>query len=78
VTLLQPASPIIVRMVGPASDDVGLGEVILGALGLTGAIAVTALVLGIMLGGLFILFRIRHPRNAFNGETADELSMHLT
>jgi hypothetical protein len=78
VTLLQPASPIIVRMVGPATDTVGLGEVILGALGLTGAIALAALILGAVLGGFFILFRIRHPRNAFNGETADELSMHLT
>ena len=65
-------------MVGPARDDVGLGEVILGALGLTGVIALTALVLGILLGGLFILVRIRRPRNTFNGESSDELSMHLT
>jgi len=78
VALLQPSSPIIVRVVGPTSDELGLGEVILGALGLTGAIALAALILGILLGGVFILVRIRHPRNAFNGETSDELSMHLT
>lgn len=78
MALLQPSSPIIVRVVGPTSDELGLGEVILGALGLTGAIALAALILGILLGGVFILVRIRHPRNAFNGETSDELSMHLT
>lgn len=76
--MLQPSSPIIVRVVGPATEELGLGQVILGALGLTGAIALAALVLGTILGGVFILVRIRHPRNFFNGETSDELSMHLT
>jgi hypothetical protein len=74
---MTPNSPILVRVVGPATDELTLGDVILGALGLTGAITVGALILGIVLGGLFILYRRRHPHNHFNGESSDELSLHL-
>ena len=75
---MQPASPIIVRVIGPPTDAVTLGDVILRAVGLTGVITLIALALGLVLGGLFILIRIRRPDNAFNGETSAELSLHLT
>ena len=74
---MAPASPILVRVVGPATEEVTLGDVLINALGLTGAITVTAMVLGIVLGGLFILYRRRHPHNHFNGETSDEMSLKL-
>lgn len=76
-TGLVPSSPILVRVVGPATDELSLGDVILGALGLTGAIALAAVALGLVLGGMFILYRRRHPHNHFNGETSDELSLKL-
>ena len=38
------------RVVGPATEEVTLGDVLINALGLTGAITVTAMVLGIVLG----------------------------
>ena len=63
---MAPASPILVRVVGPATEEVTLGDVLINALGLSGAITVTAMVLGIVLGGLFI-----------NGETSDEMSLKL-
>jgi len=31
-----------------------------------------------VLGGLFILMRIRRPLNPFNGENSNDLSLHLT
>jgi hypothetical protein len=74
---VAPSSPILVRVVGPATDELSLGDVILSALGLTGAITAAAVVLGIVLGGMFILYRRRHPHNHFNGETSDELSLKL-
>jgi hypothetical protein len=74
---MPPSSPILVRVVGPATDEMTLADVIIGALGLTGAITLGALVLGVILGGLFILYRRRHPHNHFNGESSDELSLHL-
>jgi hypothetical protein len=74
---MAPSSPILVRVVGPASDELTLADVIIGALGLTGAITLGALILGVILGGLFILYRRRNPHNHFNGESSDELSLHL-
>lgn len=75
--MAPPTSPILVRVVGPATDELTLGDVVLNAMGLTGAITLGALLLGIVLGGLFILYRRRHPHNHFNGESSDELSMKL-
>lgn len=75
--MAPPTSPILVRVVGPAAEEVTLGDVVLNALGLTGAITVSAIVLGIVLGGLFILYRRRHPYNQFNGESSDEMSLKL-
>ena len=72
---VAPASPIIVRIIGPPADSVTLGDILLQALGLTGAITLVALLFGLVLGGIFILVRIRNPRNAFNGETSGELSL---
>jgi hypothetical protein len=66
-----------VRVVGPSTDSVTLGDVIFQALGLTGVITVIALAFGLLLGGVFIYLRTHRPANAFNGETADELSLHL-
>ena len=75
--MAPPTSPILVRIIGPPSDALTLGDVLLSALGLTGAITVGAMVLGIVLGGVFILYRRSHPHNHFNGETSDEMSLKL-
>jgi hypothetical protein len=74
---VQPAPPVIVRIIGPPTDAVSLGDVILQAMGLTGVITLVAVLLGLLLGGLFIFIRVRRPGNAFNGETSGELSLHL-
>jgi hypothetical protein len=71
------SSPIIVRVIGPPTDAITLGDVILQALGLTGVITLVAVVFGLLLGGAFIYLRSHRPDNPFNGETADELSLHL-
>jgi hypothetical protein len=76
--VLGPASsPIIVQVIGPPTESVTLGDVILQAMGLTGVITLIALVFGLLLGGVFIYLRSHRPDNAFNGETANDLSLHL-
>ena len=65
------------RVIGPPTDAITLGDVILQALGLTGVITLGAVVFGLLLGGAFIYLRSHRPDNAFNGETADELSLRL-
>jgi hypothetical protein len=76
--VIPPASPIIVRVVGPPTDSVSLGDVILQALGITGVLTLVAVLFGFLLGAVFIVVRRRHPLNPFNGETGGDLSLHLT
>jgi hypothetical protein len=58
----QPKSPIIVRIYEPPGDPSGLSglaDVLIGSLGLTGAIVLAALVLGLAFGGVVFWFRSR-------------------
>ena len=61
--MIQPSPPIIVKLVEPPNrDPTGLAGVLIGALGLTGAIILLAVVLGAALAGL--LFYIRRRRTS--------------
>jgi hypothetical protein len=53
--------PIIVKIVEPNNDPIGLADVVIGALGLSGALAVCAILLGVVLAGVLFLVRSRHP-----------------
>ena len=54
----QPSGPVIVKIIQPPTDPTGgLGEVLLGSLGLSGAITLLAVVCGVLLG--VILFWVR-------------------
>jgi hypothetical protein len=57
----QPESPIIVKIVEPPGDPLGLAEVLVGALGLSGALGLLALAAGILVAGVMFLLRRRHP-----------------
>jgi hypothetical protein len=54
-------SPIIVKIIEPDNDPIGLADVVIGALGLSGALAVCAILLGVVLAGVLFLIRSRHP-----------------
>lgn len=51
--LLQP-DPVIVRLVEQPVQESSVADVIIGAIGLTGLLLVTAAVLGLMLGAILI------------------------
>jgi len=55
---LQTA-PIIVKLVDPPKDPTGLAGVLIGALGLTGAITLIALTLGVLLAVVMFWMRSR-------------------
>jgi len=58
----QPASPIIVKLIEPPHSELsGLADVLIGSIGLTGALALMALVLGVVAGGILFFVRSRHP-----------------
>jgi hypothetical protein len=53
--------PIIVKLIEPNNDPLGLADVVIGALGLSGALAVCAILLGVLLAGVLFFVRSRHP-----------------
>jgi hypothetical protein len=55
------SQPIIVRLVDPKTDPTGLADVIIGALGLSGALALLALALGVVMAGVLFYVRSRRP-----------------
>ena len=61
----QPKTdPLIVKIIDPPSDVSGLGEVLLGALGLTGVIVLAAVLFGVICAGLIYFV---HSRQASDG-----------
>lgn len=68
----------MVRVIGPPSDAVTLGDVILQALGIAGVLTMLAVVFGLALGAIFIIVRRRNPLNPLNGDSSGDLSLHLT
>jgi hypothetical protein len=62
VSAQRPDSPpIIVKLIEPNNDPIGLADVVIGALGLSGALAVCAILLGVLLAGVLFFVRSRHP-----------------
>ena len=53
----QPSSPIIVKLVDPPKDPIGLAGVLIGALGLTGVITLIAVLLGVLMAALMFWMR---------------------
>ena len=59
---IQPTTPIIVRVPEPPTPQTSVADVLLQAIGLTGAFVVAALVAGLLIGS--VLFWLR--RHSFN------------
>jgi hypothetical protein len=59
---VQPANPIIVQVVEQPVETTTIGDVLIGALGLTGALLLAAAVLGVALGGILIGIKLLRAR----------------
>jgi hypothetical protein len=59
---VQQASPIIVRVLEQPAESTTVADVLIGALGLTGALIVAAAVLGLALGGILIGIKLLRAR----------------
>jgi hypothetical protein len=55
----EPPSPIIVKIVETPSDPTGLADVLIGSVGLTGAILLLALLVGLLFGAVLFWVRSR-------------------
>jgi hypothetical protein len=60
--LIQNPNPVIVKIISPPKDESGLSQladVLIGSLGLTGAIVLSALLFGVLMAGVMFLWRRR-------------------
>jgi hypothetical protein len=55
----EPPPPIIVKIVETPSDPTGLADVLIGSIGLTGAIVLLALLVGLLFGAVLFWVRSR-------------------
>jgi hypothetical protein len=60
--VIQASQPVIARVVEPAVESTTVADILVGALGLTGVLLLTALLLGAILGGLLIGFKTLRAR----------------
>ena len=58
----QPQTPIVVRVVEQPVESTGISDVIIGALGLTGVLLLSALLLGLLLGAILIGIKLVRAR----------------
>lgn len=56
----QPQDPFIVEIIRPETAEVTVVDVLVGSLGLAGALAVVAIPLGLLVGWLLIRRKQRH------------------
>jgi hypothetical protein len=57
---VQPDKPIIVKVIEP-KDPTGLSDVLIGALGLSGALFLIAVIAAVIFGGILFWLRRRKP-----------------
>ena len=74
----QPFTPVMVKVVGPPTEEVGAVDILVGGLGLTGLLLLGAVLLGVLVGGLLIAYKRLRPSNSFNGQTADSAGLNLS
>ena len=75
--LLQVTNPIVVKVIEPPVESTSIADVLVGAMGLTGALLLVAAICGAALGG--ILIGIKILRQKYNLEpTPDSEAMRIT
>jgi hypothetical protein len=55
--VLQPVTPTVVRVVEAPSRETGVGDILLGAVGLVGFVLIAAALTGLVAGAVFVLVR---------------------
>ena len=71
--LQQPDSPVIINITEPPKGDpTGLSDVLIGALGLSGALILCAVVLALLFAGGLFLWRSRVGLDVNPDETRDQ------
>ena len=72
--MIQSAQPFIVTVVEEPTHTTNIGDVVLGALGLAGVLAVAAVLLGVVAALGLILWRRFHPPDATHPPTVTSMT----
>ena len=75
---IQPVTPIIVKVVSDPTPQVTVVDVLVNALGLTGAIVAGSFVLGGIVGILLIAYSRRKAARSEGDGTSDHTSLDLS
>ena len=73
-----PSTPIIVRVIELPVRGLGLGDTILNAVGLTGALAIGAVTFGLILAAVVIAYRRAKSRRITEQDASQTQSLGLT
>lgn len=65
----QPAAPIIVELTEPATEQITVTDVLVGAFSFAGVVILVAVALAVVFAGGLIGLRRLRPANALNGDT---------
>ena len=74
----QPITPTIIKVVPTPTPEVGVVDIVVGSLGLTGLIAVASIVVGLLVGGLLIAYSRRRLDRRPDGETSSATRLDLS
>jgi hypothetical protein len=76
----QPPPPIMVHVVEKPIEGTTVADVLLGAIGLTGVVVLAAIVLGLALGGVIVLYKRHAERRRTDGPRAgaDSDAIHIS
>ena len=77
--LQQPITPLIVEIAEPATEEISVGDLLVGVLGLTGWMLLGAVALALVFAGALIGLRRFSPSNPLNGDETNRtrLGLHL-
>jgi len=74
----QPITPIIIKVVPTPTPQVGVVDILVGSLGLTGLIVLASLVVGLLVGALLIAWSRRRLDRRPDGETTSATTLDLS
>lgn len=71
-------NPVVVRVVEAPTKETSVADILMGAVGLVGFVLVAAFAVGLLAGGLFILYRKLRARLGYDEPTASVAPSTLT
>jgi hypothetical protein len=74
--ILQPVTPVVVKVVDAPSRETSVADILVGAAGFVGFVLLAAAVVGLVAGYLF--FQFKRVREAAGGAVDDSASLNLS